>query len=106
MYLIHTRLGGAGAAAPPDDVAHLVLAAANAGDGIEHVGAHPEAVPHPVLALWVVAPSLREAEARALEVCRRALAGSPKLRGWEVLSAGAAFVAPYYERLLSSSGLD
>ncbi|MFF8593060.1 hypothetical protein ACF061_16835 [Streptomyces sp. NPDC015220] len=106
MYLIHTRLGGTGGAAPPDDVTHLVLAAANADDGVEHVRAHPDATPHPVLALWIVAPSLREAEARALEVCRRTLAGSPKLRGWEVVSSGAAFVTPYYERLLSSSGPD
>jgi hypothetical protein len=106
MYLIHTRLACASGAAPPDDVAHLVLAAANADDGVEHVSAHLDATAQPVLALWMVAPSLSEAEARALEVCRRALAASPALRGWEVLRSGAAFVAPYYERLLSSFGLD
>ncbi len=106
MYLIHTRLACADGADPLDDVAQRVLTAANADDGVEHVSAHPDATPHPVLALWMVAPTLREAESRALEVCRRALAASPKLREWEVLASGAAFVGPYYERLLSSSGLD
>ncbi|MET9149194.1 hypothetical protein ACIGZH_09725 [Streptomyces sp. NPDC058319] len=104
MYLIHTRLGGADGAVLPDGVAQLVLAAASTADGVEHVRAHPDALPHPVLALFVLAGSLEEAEARALEVCRRALADAPELRGWEAVSSGAAFVAPYYERLLFPSG--
>ncbi|MFD5655481.1 MULTISPECIES: hypothetical protein [unclassified Streptomyces] len=106
MYLIHVHLALPEGALLPADTRQAIAAHVDEGDGVEHVSVHPHAVPCPVVGLYLLAESLEEAEARALEVCRRAVGRSPHWVGWEVVGAGAPLVAPYYDRLLSSSGLD
>lgn len=106
MYLVHARLRApsAGGQLPPH-IGELLLSLAAADDPVEHVSAHPNAVPDPVLGFFVLADDLEAAELRAESLCRRALDAFSELRGWILAGVGAPLVAPYYERvLLSSSG--
>ncbi|WP_405021639.1 hypothetical protein OHV05_36040 (plasmid) [Kitasatospora sp. NBC_00070] len=59
---------------------------------VEHVVVHHSHVPGPVVGLFMAAPSLAEAEHTALEICRRAVADHPALRGISVVSCGAVLV--------------
>ncbi|MFJ5549253.1 hypothetical protein [Streptomyces sp. NPDC093225] len=103
MYLIHAALRAPSAADRlPSDCADAVRALARSDTPVEHVSAHPDARPDPVLGVYVLAGSLREAEDRTAALCRRALRELPALRGWAVGRVGAPLVAPYYERLLET----
>ncbi|MFI8418921.1 hypothetical protein [Streptomyces sp. NPDC085479] len=103
MQLIHAALRplGPGAVLPPH-LNELFLSAARDEDRVEHVVTHVHATPHPVVAVFLLADSLSEAEARAEALCRRALATQPSLAAWELVSATVPLVTPFYERLLSS----
>ncbi|MEV6971920.1 hypothetical protein [Kitasatospora sp. NPDC093806] len=105
MYLVHAALRrpADGRALPPG-VRGLLLAARCPGEGIEHVVVHREAVPHPVLGVFLLAGSLVEAERRVAVFCDRVLAGVPELAGWRVERAEAPLVGPFYERLLAAPG--
>nr|BEK67692.1 hypothetical protein KPHV_49190 [Kitasatospora purpeofusca] len=105
MYLVHTALRSAapGPSLPPD-TRDLLSALVRPGDGIEHLVLHRDAVPEPVLGLYVLADSLAEAEQRATEFCRSALAALPGLRGWRAARAAVPLITPFYDRLLAASG--
>ncbi|MFD7258116.1 hypothetical protein [Streptomyces sp. NPDC059874] len=109
MYLIHVGLRApfVGDQLPPN-AARLLLALAesDAHNPVDHVSAHPHALPDPVVGAYVLAESLEAAERAAEALCGRAVEELPALRGWTVTRVGAPLVAPYYEQLLlSSSGL-
>ncbi|MFE6867232.1 hypothetical protein ACFVFS_11770 [Kitasatospora sp. NPDC057692] len=105
MYLVHVSLQApAGAAELPADTRELLLAAAVAEEGIEHVSVHAGALPHPVLGVFVLAARLEEAEDRAQAFCRRATAVMPGLVGWRVRCGRAPLVEAFYERLLDGPG--
>ncbi|MFE2289356.1 hypothetical protein ACFXDJ_34940 [Streptomyces sp. NPDC059443] len=125
MYLIHAALRAPSAGAQlPSHAGELVRAFADVdadvdahahadrrGDGgafgpVEHVSAHPRALPGPTLGVYLIADSLDEAERRTEVLCRRAFEEVPALRGWTVGRVGVPLVTPYYERLLvATSGL-
>lgn len=104
MYLIHARLRPPPNGELPADAAARVAARARPGDGLEHVVAHPAAEGGPVIGLFLTAPSLAAAEIAAAALCHRALAADEGLDGFTLGSCAAAFVAPFYERLLSAPG--
>ncbi|MEI7031262.1 hypothetical protein [Streptomyces pratensis] len=94
MYLIHARLQAPPGACLPAEAARLVLALARPGERVEHVTAHPHAVPDPVLGIFVVAESLSEAEALAEALCHRLLNTCTTLAGWGLSAAEAPLLAP------------
>jgi hypothetical protein len=105
MYLIHLRLRSADRrTALPPQAGDWLWAAAGASDRVEHVAVHALAHPDPVLAMYVLADNLAEAEARAGAVCRRALATRPELTGWELLRGEAPLVMPFFEGLPAATG--
>ncbi|MCF2530037.1 hypothetical protein [Yinghuangia soli] len=103
MYLIHAQLAPCPGGALPTGTAALISAAAETDDGLEHTILHPQALPHPVLGLFVAAESLLAAEEAALRLCRRAARVVPSLAGITVVSCGAPLVPDYYERLLAAT---
>ncbi|MFD7629962.1 hypothetical protein ACFV7Q_28750 [Streptomyces sp. NPDC059851] len=94
MYLIHAQFRAPLGGTLPADAARRALALAQAGEGVEHVTAHPYAEPHPVLGLFLVAPSLHEAEGRAAGVCRRLLREHTGMTGWALVRAEVPLLAP------------
>ncbi|MFD0266803.1 hypothetical protein ACFVGY_09435 [Streptomyces sp. NPDC127106] len=94
MYLIHAQFQAPLGSTLPADAARRALALAQAGEGVEHVSAHPYAEPHPVLGLFLMAPSLREAEGRAAGVCRRLLREHTGMSGWALVRAEVPLLAP------------
>ncbi|MFE2721609.1 hypothetical protein [Kitasatospora sp. NPDC059327] len=101
MYLVHATLRPlAPDGSLPRDVRDLLLAAIRPEDRVEHLVVHPDAVPRPVLGVYLLADSLAEAEHRAAAFCRRALAGTPRLSGWRTAGVAVPLVTPFYERLL------
>ncbi len=106
MYLIHVALRPTTPTAVlPRTAGDLLLAVALPDERIEHVVLHPCASPCPVLGVYLLADCIEDAEERATEFCRRALAALPALAGWEPGSAEVPLVGPFYEGLLSASGL-
>ncbi len=106
MYLIHVRLGPPVDDLPlPSGLAQLLQAMSTPEDRVEHVAVHPDALPWPTLGVYLVADCLRDAEERAARLCGRGVTGIPLLRGWRLVNAQAPLVVPFYEQLLSSSGL-
>ncbi|MGA5495200.1 hypothetical protein ACPCSP_12625 [Streptomyces cinereoruber] len=104
MQLIHAALRPLGPdAVLPPHLSELILSAARADERVEHVVTHVHARPHPVIGVFLLADTLSEAEARAEALCRRVLKTQASLAGWELVSATVPLVAPFYERLLSSS---
>ncbi len=105
MYLVHAvlRHPAAGAALPPD-TRELLSALVRPGDRIEHLVLHRDAVPDPVLGLFLLADSLTEAESRAAAFCRTALGSFPELLGWWADRVDVPLVTPFYDRLLAASG--
>ncbi|WP_224284807.1 hypothetical protein [Streptomyces sp. LS1784] len=102
MYLVHTVLRpDAPSRALPVDARGILLAAVLPGDRVEHLVVHPDALPDPVLGVYLVADSLAEAEGRAAAFCRRALAAVPAFAGWSAAGTAAPLVAPFYEHMLS-----
>ncbi|MEV7024828.1 hypothetical protein [Kitasatospora sp. NPDC093558] len=106
MYLVHVSLHRAPGAELPEETADWVRAAARPDERVEHVVAHPRAVPAPVVGIFLLADRLEDAEALALLVYRRAMAQRPGLAGWLPLHARVPLLAPYYERLLADPGVD
>ncbi|MEW2517105.1 hypothetical protein [Actinacidiphila alni] len=105
MYLVHLHLRRADGS-PPARLTALIGAgvrgAARAGDGVEHVAVHADALPHPVLGVYVVADRVEEAEAGAARAWRRALAAHPELTGWVLVEARTPLDVSFYERLLDA----
>ncbi|CAK7286909.1 hypothetical protein ACNFR7_04055 [Streptomyces sp. RM1] len=104
MYLVHARLLPGPGAVLPADAAVLVQQCAGPVDGVEFVVCHPAAPGGPVLGLFLLAPSLAEAEQAAERVCRRALSRHVPLRAFALLACGAVMAPAYYEKLLEESG--
>ncbi|WP_330331872.1 hypothetical protein OHS33_20555 [Streptomyces sp. NBC_00536] len=104
MYLVHARLQGPPGVALPLEARSLVRAQAVEDDALEHVVAHPRALPHPVIGLYVRADNLAAAESRAARLCRRVLERE-EFSGWSLVLAEAPMVALFYESLLTGSGL-
>lgn len=105
MYLVHIVLAAAAATALPDRVRELIGAAALPDERVEHVAVHPQGPGRLVVGVYLLADRLEEAEHRAAALCRRVLEASPEFQGWWLASAGVPLVAPFYEQLVSSSGL-
>ncbi|MFD0122579.1 hypothetical protein [Streptomyces virginiae] len=103
MYLVHAHLQAPPGGALPPDTPSLVWAQAYLDEGLEHVVAHPCALPHPVLGFYVRAENLTAAELKAHELCRRLL-DRVEFAGWSLVRAEAPMVALFYESLLSRSG--
>ncbi|MFI5637932.1 hypothetical protein ACIA8H_11015 [Streptomyces goshikiensis] len=105
MYLVHAGLRASEPGSQlPSETAELIRSVADTdGPPAEHVSAHPDALPDPVVGVFLVADGLAEAERTAETLFRRALAVVPALRGWRLTRVGAPLVTPYYEQLLLSS---
>ena len=103
MYLIHVHLRPDAESGLPDQTGAWVRAAALPEDQVEHVSVHSGAEPYPVVGLHLLADRLEDAEARAEQVCARALAAHRELRGWSLTEAQAPLVGPFYEGLLDGS---
>ncbi|MFE5584404.1 hypothetical protein [Kitasatospora sp. NPDC056531] len=88
----------------PQGSGGLVRSIAMPHEEIEHISVHHGSTPDPVLGVFLIADRLESAEAVVARLCRRAIDTLPALRGWSVARVGAPLVAPFYERLLSSSG--
>ncbi|MEU8775011.1 hypothetical protein [Streptomyces sp. NPDC048606] len=102
MYLVHVGVRAPfGAARLAPDVAGSIRALAEADeDGpVEHVSAHPYALPDPVVGVYVLADTLGEAERRTEALCRRAVRDVRALRGWHVTGVGVPLLAPYLAEL-------
>ncbi|MET8623679.1 hypothetical protein ABZW30_07970 [Kitasatospora sp. NPDC004669] len=105
MYLVHAALRPLSPGLRLSlDARELLLAAIRPEDRVEHLVVHPDALPNPVLGVYLLADSLAEAESRTDAFCRRALTAVPRLAGWSAARVAAPLVTPFYERLLSSSG--
>ncbi|WP_328959069.1 hypothetical protein [Kitasatospora purpeofusca] len=102
MYLVHAALRPVSQGRRlPRDARELLLATARPEEGIEHLVVHPDAVPDPVIGIYLLARSLAEAEERGAAFCRRALAAVPELEHWRPARVAAPLVAPFYEQLLT-----
>ncbi|MGW8353113.1 hypothetical protein [Streptomyces wedmorensis] len=104
MYLIHARLQPPGAQLLPEDAAVRALALALPEERVEHVSAHPDALPLPVLGVFLLAGSLAEAESGTTALCLRLLARHPALAGWHLRTAEAPLLAPLGHGLLGPGG--
>lgn len=116
MYLVHAALRppAPGIQLPPH-AGELVRALATSSDSssagsdvrawgpVEHVSAHPHALPDPTLGVYLIADSLNEAERRTEALCRHAFEEVPALWGWTLGRVGAPLVTPYYEHLLAAA---
>ncbi|MGK4580141.1 hypothetical protein [Kitasatospora sp. HPMI-4] len=106
MYLVHADLRAPHPdMALPQDIGPLIHAVAMQHEQIEHISVHRTSGPEPVLGVYLIADHLDAAEAVVATLCRRAIDTVPALRGWSTPRVGAPLVTPFYERLLSSSGL-
>lgn len=94
MYLVHAQLSAPLGGFLPADAARRTLALARPGEGVEHVTAHPHAVPDPTLGVFLVAKSLTEAEALTAVLCYRLLNSHTCLVGWGLRRAQAPLLAP------------
>ncbi|MFF2145433.1 hypothetical protein [Kitasatospora sp. NPDC058190] len=106
MYLIHARLGPADGALLPPDAARVFASFARPAERVEHVVVHRDHVSGPVVGLFVAAASLAEAELSASEVCRRAVAEHPALRGVSIVGCGAVLVPGPWGREWTSPAPD
>ncbi len=88
MYLVHTALHH------PEGVPLPAAAAVAAAclDNVEHASVHPDARPHPVLALYIRAGSLTAAAAVAADAWHTAAAQGP-MEGWAVVRIRAHLLA-------------
>jgi hypothetical protein len=103
MYLVHAALQPVSPGRSlPLDARELLLATVHPEDRVEHLVLHPDAVPDPVLGIYLLADSLAGAERRTAAFCRRALAVVPQFAGWKAERVAAPLVVPFYERLLSA----
>jgi hypothetical protein len=96
MYMVHVYL--CPASGVPDDLPDLFTGRAVPDDELEHVSVH-SARRQVAVTVFLRADSWSAAEDAALALCRRALAGEERLRGWAVDGSGLGFVPAYHERL-------
>ncbi|MBK3584737.1 MULTISPECIES: hypothetical protein [Streptomyces] len=94
MYLIHAQLKAPPGGDLPSDAARRALALTRPGERIEHVTAHPHAVPDPILGIFVMAESLFDAEALAAALCHRLLDTHTGLADWGLRRAEAPLSVP------------
>jgi hypothetical protein len=98
MYLIHVRLSAPVGAPERPDMAAIISSFAEEDDGLEHLSVHPHLPMGVTLGFFLLAASLAGAEDSAVRVARRALEGHPGLRGYRLVTAGAALVpGPWWE---------
>jgi hypothetical protein len=106
MYLVHLHLRRADGSPPsplPERIGTEVRAAAAAQDRVEHVAVHADALPHPVLGVYVVADRVEDAEASAARAWERALVRHPEFGGWLLVEARTPLDVSFYERFLDTS---
>ncbi|MFE1872675.1 hypothetical protein ACFW9N_17470 [Streptomyces sp. NPDC059496] len=103
MYLVQARLRPADTAERSDESIAPFFHEALRGVGLQHVSVHAAVGEEWVLGLFLTAPSLHEAERTASEICLRALAGTPELRGLVLTACAAAAPMEYYDRLAESA---
>ncbi|MER6632854.1 hypothetical protein ABT301_32315 [Streptomyces sp. NPDC000987] len=98
MYLVHVsvRPRRGGTVLSPSVAGLIALACADRG-GFEHVTVHADALPHPVLGLYLRADSLAEAETSADALWRHAALFVPQLRDWELVRAEVPLLRPEAE---------
>ncbi|MFJ8011882.1 hypothetical protein [Streptomyces sp. NPDC096339] len=95
MYLVHIHLQppSDGISLPPG-TPELVTVAAPEEAGLELAVLHADVEPHPVLGLYVRAPSLEAAEGRACEIWQRSFQAHPVLRRWSLIKAEVPLLLP------------
>ncbi|WP_405894130.1 hypothetical protein OG272_18820 [Streptomyces sp. NBC_00104] len=98
MYLIHLALepgrrGGSGSPLPADTGAAIAACAGDA-DALEHVTVHRDDPALPVVGFFLRAACIEEAEAAAVRLWRRAVAGRPDLRTWHVKCSESPLFVP------------
>jgi hypothetical protein len=93
MYLIHVALASAPAELPAS-LGDFIRRHALPEERIEHVSVHAHAVPRPTLGVFVLADRLAEAEVKAADACRRALALLPALSHVTLVRAEAPLMEP------------
>lgn len=96
MYLVHLRLlPHPEGERLPDSTAALLTQGRDLGaDRIEHVSVHADAIPCPVVGLYVHAPTLERAEAAARQAWIRAVVDHPPLGRWELVTAEVPLFRP------------
>lgn len=87
MYLVHVHLRSRYGDLLPEWTASAIAGSAAGLEGFEHVSVHADAFPHPVLGIYLRAPSLEAAEAAAEALYRQAWASHQALRDWEFIRA-------------------
>ncbi|MEU5307911.1 hypothetical protein [Streptomyces sp. NPDC021562] len=92
MYLVHTELNHASGAPLTAAAAHAVAQA----DGVEHATVHPDARPHPVLALYTRARSAADAASVATQAWHAA-AARERWEDWTIISIRAYQIGPAAE---------
>jgi hypothetical protein len=98
MFLVHVRLRPRAAdAASNDHVAAVAAPRIASSAGVEHVVVHPRTDGALVLGVYVSAPLLEHAEARARNAMQRALELEPPLPDWEITHCEVPLITPLYE---------
>ena len=106
MYLVHARLESDEHAELPADTVSLVRRCARPDEHLQHVVVHSNGATGPVLGLFLLAPTLKDAEQVAAALCQRALAENAELRPFRLTSCGVVVPWSYYERMLQSASTD
>ncbi|MFI8105275.1 hypothetical protein [Streptomyces sp. NPDC086023] len=103
MYLVHVALRPPPGAALDAELPTLLRALARPEERVEHVVAHPDSLPYPVLGFFLLSGSLADAERAAHAVGRRGTELLAALRGWTVLCAEVPLIAPLMEFAAASA---
>ena len=98
MYLINSRLTAEDTTISANDLRRLLTDIADPDDCLEHLYAETD-TSEARLALFLCHPDLATAESAAADLCLRALASYPELRGWHMDYCGAGLV-PGTEKIL------
>ncbi|MEU3031257.1 hypothetical protein ACPCBC_32655 [Streptomyces incarnatus] len=106
MYLVHARLESDEHAELPAETVSLVMRCARPDEHLQHVVMHSNGPAGPVLGLFLLAPTLKEAEQVTAALCQRALDRNAELRRFRLTSCGVVVPWSYYERLLQSASTD
>ncbi|MEV8565843.1 hypothetical protein AB0436_09745 [Streptomyces sp. NPDC051322] len=95
MYLVHVHLRTHPRGEYLPEWTAPALAHCAAGfDGFEHVTVHAAEGPHPVIGLYLRAPSLEEAESAAEGLWWSAWSTHHRLRDWEFVRAEVPLLMP------------
>ncbi|MFE9976670.1 hypothetical protein ACFYRD_39745 [Streptomyces hirsutus] len=103
MYLVHARLESNGHAKLPANTLSLVTRSARPDEHLQHAVMHSDGVTGLVLGLFLLAPTLAEAEHAAVALCQRALDENAVLQRFRLVSCGVAMPTSYYELMLQST---